>query len=371
MTTASVQELSSIRSKVNIYPEVLTVAPNKRWKGGISSVIMAYEKSIEGFRHFPSTTSENIYLTLLSFPWLVTQYIGTLTFDRKINVVHIHGASQGSFYRKYIFFWLAKYIFHKRVVYHMHGGGFHLFYERSSPFIQKRIQHFINQADCLVVLSPSWEAYFAQRFQPRRMRIIPNIVAEHKALDVPTPVSDKVHFLFLGKIGKNKGIYDLIEVLQERREELLGKCLFTIGGNGEVEKLQALIEQYDLHSLVSYVGFVTGEDKERLLAQSQVYILPSYNEGLPISILEAMSYRMPIIATAVGGIPEIVRPRENGLLIEPGNQQELANAIRFFLSSPEKIEAYGNRSYEIVSQRHFPAPVISALNSMYEEILSS
>ena len=371
MTTASAKNSSDIHAEVDMHPEVLTVAPNKRWKGGISSVIMAYEKSIRGFRHFPSTTSENIYLTFISFPWLVIRYVFTLAFDQKINIVHIHGASQGSFYRKYIFFWLAKYIFQKRVVYHMHGGGFHLFYKRSSSFIQKRIQHFINQADCLVVLSPSWEAYFAQHFQPQRIRIIPNIVAENKTIGIPTPISDTIHFLFLGKIGKNKGIYDLIEVLHEHREELLGKCLLTIGGNGEVEKLQALIEQYDLHSLISYVGFVTGEAKEKLLAQSHVYILPSYNEGLPISILEAMSYQMPIIATAVGGIPEVVQHHENGLLIEPGNKQELASAVRFFLSNPEKIETYGSQSYEIVSQRHFPTPVMSALNSMYAEILSS
>ena len=352
-------------------PVVLTIAPDKRWKGGISSVIMAYENNIRGFRHFPSTTSENIYLTMLSFPEIIIRYLLTLTFNKKIDIVHIHGSSKGSFYRKYLFFGLAKYIFKKKVVYHIHGSMYHVFYQEASPFLQKRIQHFVNQADCLIVLSTWWKDYFMSHFRPQRIRIIPNIVHEVAASYAKEPTSDKIIFLFLGRIGHRKGVYDLIEALRQHREALEGKCLFKIGGDGEVKKLQLLVDQYHLHSLVEYVGFITGKEKEKLLTQSQVYILPSYNEGLPISILEAMAYRMPIIATSVGGIPEVVRHHKNGLLIEAGDQQEIADAIRFFLTNPDKITAYGNQSYDIVSQRHFPAPVIKALDEVYLEALSA
>ena len=349
--------------------QVLYVAPNICWKGGISSVVMEYKKAIRTFQYQPSTTSEDIRITFISFPWLVLTFCLTLLTKRHIKIIHIHGASQGSFYRKYIFFLLAKYVFRKKVVYHIHGAMYHLFYENASSFIQKRVRHFINTTDCLIVLSGWWKAYFEENFQPRMIRIIPNIVSATRKEDITYKQADSIKFLFLGRIGERKGVYDLLEVLHQHQRELASNYVLKLGGDGETKKLQRLIEQYRLEDTVKFLGFVTGSEKEQLLREADVYILPSYNEGLPISILEAMSFGLPILSTRVGGIPEVVLPHKNGLLMEAGDQPAMYEAIKFFIDHPNKIREYGTLSYEIVAQRYFPKPVMKALTEVYTHLL--
>lgn len=106
------------------------------------------------------------------------------------------------------------------------------------------------------------------------------------------------------------------------------------------------------------------------LQKSNVYTLPSYNEGLPISILEAMSYGQAIISTNVGGIPEIVIPMKNGILIEPGNLKEIESAIDFFIEHPQKIEVYGHESKQMVD-KHLPDNVMNELTEIYTSLLSN
>ena len=349
---------------------VLYVAPNINWKGGISSVVMEYKKSISPFQFQPSTTSEEIWITLLSFPWLLVQFCFKLLIThRHVQIVHIHGASKGSFYRKYVFFLLAKYIFRKKVIYHIHGAMYHLFYANASRFVQRRIRHFIDTADCLIVLSEWWKHYFAENFNPGIIQIIPNIVSANVTPRVKQD-TEVTRFLFLGRIGERKGVYDLLEVLQLHRDALQGKYVLELGGDGETEKLKRLITQYQLSDSVKFLGFITGDQKEQQLRKADVYLLPSYHEGLPISILEAMSYGLPIISTNVGGIPEVVIPHENGLLVKPGDHTAIFGAMRFFIDHPKKTRKFGLRSYELVAQRYFPAPVMRSLAELYQVILS-
>ena len=354
----------------NLGQQVLYVAPNIRWKGGISSVVMEYKKAIGTFEYQPSTTSEDIRITFVSFPFLLFQFcLKLLTNRKRIEIVHIHGASQGSFYRKYIFFLIAKYVFRKKVIYHIHGAMYHLFYADASPLVQKRVRHFINTTDCLIVLSDWWKDYFEKTFQPRMIRIIPNIVQATDREAIVDTHSEKIKFLFLGRIGERKGVYDLLSVLHHHKADLDGKYLLELGGDGETKKLEDLITQHGLEDSVKFLGFVTGDRKEKLLRAADVYILPSYNEGLPISILEAMSFGLPIISTEVGGIPEVVKPNINGLLIQAGDQSAIYEAIKFFIDHPEKIKEFGTHSYEIVSMGYFPEPVMRALVNTYQDLL--
>ncbi len=349
--------------------QVLFVAPNIRWKGGISSVIAEYQRAIATFQYQPSTTSENIVITFLSFPFLLIRFCLKLIRQPQIKIIHIHGASRGSFYRKYLLFLLARYGFKKKVIYHIHGAKYHLFYQGSSPWVQKRIQHFINTADCLIVLSDWWEAFFLENFSPRMIRVVPNIVRATKREDITYRTPRRIRLLFMGRIGERKGVYDLIETLHRHRDTLGSQYVLTLGGDGETKKLLALVEQYQLQQQVKFLGFVTGTEKERQLREADVYILPSYNEGLPISILEAMSFGMPIISTNVGGIPEVVLPHQNGILVEAGNQQAIYEAIKFFIDQPNKVEAYGRHSYDLVAQHYFPAPVMQTLADVYHDLL--
>ena len=122
--------------------------------------------------------------------------------------------------------------------------------------------------------------------------------------------------------------------------------------------------------LVVYLPYVSFEklgNKQILLNIADAYILPSYNAGLPISVLEAMSYSLPIISTRVGGIPEIVKDGINGLLINPGDKKAIYDSIVSLMNNKELRENMGKQSKDIVKE-HLPIYVESQLKQLYNSL---
>ena len=129
----------------------------------------------------------------------------------------------------------------------------------------------------------------------------------------------------------------------------------------------AAIRKNNLGDIVKFEGWVSGDKKINMLNWADIFILPSHNEGLPISILEAMSYGMPIISTPVGGIPEVVKG--NGVLVTPGNEIEIALSMRHYLDNPVLIEQEGRVSLNIV-ETYLPQYVMERLKHLYESLLN-
>jgi glycosyltransferase involved in cell wall biosynthesis len=168
-------------------------------------------------------------------------------------------------------------------------------------------------------------------------------------------------------MNHDKGTYDMLKAISDNAAKLRGKFKLNIGGNGETEKVLTFIEQNGISDIVEFYGWVSGDEKVKLLNESDVYILPSYYEGLPISILEAMSYRMPIISTPVGGIPEIV-DESNGVLVEPGNTKQISEAINTFLNNKDRLQTMGENSYK-KAQPYLPDNVCKQLNELYKSLI--
>lgn len=345
---------------------VLTIGPDDNLKGGIASVLKSYRENQKDFELLPTISKETKTGKAFTFGVGILKLIGALATNRDIEIIHIHGASRGSFYRKYLVFLLVKYIFRRKVIYHIHGAEYHLFYGESNRPMRTLIRHMIAASDAVIVLSQQWKEFFEKNFTPQKIFVLNNIVEYPKPARV-LEKSDKLSFLFLGRIGERKGIFDLLNTIKTHKEELKGKILLRIGGDGEIERLQNFIKYNALEDLIQYDGWIGGQKKIEILNESDVYILPSYNEGLPISILEAMSYKMPVITTSVGGIPEVVKDHKNGLLVEPGDQEGIYNAIKFFMNNKDTLTAFGEKSYEIVSD-YFPGRVLSHLDQIYREV---
>lgn len=108
--------------------------------------------------------------------------------------------------------------------------------------------------------------------------------------------------MFMGEISMRKGGFDLLQAISDNKEYFKDKLLLRMGGNEVDGDIKTFIRNHQLEDFVSYEGWISGEKKTECLNWEDVYILPSYNEGLPIAILEAMSYKHPVISTPVGGI---------------------------------------------------------------------
>lgn len=353
----------------NVFNHVLTISVNPDGRGGIASVVKVYKNNIYPFKYIASTNAEDSLCNIIIFMVAIFQVILKITFDKSIKIVHIHGASYRSFYRKYLFFFIVKKIFRKKVIYHIHGGKFDLFYDKANKKLRKKIRYFLEGVDLVICLSKEWEEYFLSEFNIQQIEVLNNIIQKPDLSQKRSKKrNSKIKALFLGTIGKQKGTWDILDVIAKYTDELLPCFELLIGGNGDVKKLNDYIRKYDLAKIVKYVGWIQKKDKHEALLASDIYLLPSYHEGLPISILEAMSYRLPIITTNVGGIPQLVKDFENGFLIQPGNQKELIDTIRYFISNRDKLISFGKKSEELVSD-FLPKKVIDKLKNIYQDIL--
>ena len=181
--------------------------------------------------------------------------------------------------------------------------------------------------------------------------------------------NNKFKLLFLGYISRDKGIFDLVECIKEYHLEYHDKLMLYIGGSQyEESQLIELIKENNLQDVITFCGWVSGNKKVDLLNNADAFILPSYKEALPISIIEAMTYSLPIISTEVGGIPELVEHDVNGFLFVPGDQNAMKNYIDILMYDYNKRKQMSDNSYSR-SLNYLPENAQLKLNQLYKSLL--
>lgn len=336
--------------------------------GGISAVVQYWSAYIENLQYYPTfkegSKLQKLLIMFSSYFCLLIR----LLFDCRIKIVHIHTAAGADFKRSAMIVNLAKF-FNKKVIIHSHASQFKVFYAESSDKQKKWIVEILNKADVLIALSESWREWFITLgIIPDKITILHNITAYPQITRKKENFTNRpIRFLFMGEIGQRKGIFDILRGLTNHRDEIKDKIELRIGGNKMESELRKTIDDGGLADFVKFEGWVSGEKKIELLNWADVYILPSFNEGLPISILEAMSYRMPIISSPVGGIPEVV-DKSNGLLVTPGNDEEIFAAMKFYSENEKDIILQGNESYR-KAEAYLPDYVLNHLKNIYNQLL--
>jgi len=121
-----------------------------------------------------------------------------------------------------------------------------------------------------------------------------------------------------------------------------------MAGDGELEEARNLVESLDVSDQITFPGWIDTEERDQLLDQGSVFVLPSYNEGLPLSMLEAMAWGLPVIVTPVGGISEIVHDGENGLVVEPSNIEQLSSAMKSLIVNDDLRTSLGDQGRKSV-----------------------
>lgn len=199
----------------------------------------------------------------------------------------------------------------------------------------------LNQVDLIIALSPEWERDIRTLTTNPRVVVLrnPTLMKPLAMEDVKSRVRGQL--LFLGRLEQKKGIYDLLEaiaLLRFRHPEIRLLC----GGDGEIEQVRKCTHDLGIEEHVLLLGWIRGGEKDALLASSAAYILPSYKEGLPMGLLEAMASGLPVVSTAVGGIPDAVDDGREGFLVSPGDVRALAEAIGRILEDDELRERLGS-----------------------------
>lgn len=281
---------------------------------------------------------------------------------QEADIVHIHVSERGSAFRQSITT-LITWLFHKPVILHTHSPDFHLFYTKLPQFIKAGLSWSFGKSTRFIVLSDSWKNFYMQNLglKAEQVVVLPNPVKI--PVQVPQRINpEKVRFLFLGRFGERKGVFDLIEAFAAIPDAQKARSELTVAGDGDVGRARTLANNLNLTNSITILDWVNEEQRDALLAKADVFVLPSYNEGLPMALLEAMSWELPVITTPVGGIPELVIPYKNGLLIEAGNIPDLSAAIQTLIIDEELRLKLGKNARVTV----MPFNVKTYLNSLMD-----
>ncbi|MDT8312013.1 MAG: glycosyltransferase family 4 protein, partial [Methylophaga sp.] len=175
--------------------------------------------------------------------------------------------------------------------------------------------------------------------------------------DLPNPVDGQI--VCVGRLCEQKGQQLLIEAIAQLRDQGLSVKLILAGDGPMRADLEAAIKQYDLQSLVSITGWIDNPRVQILLRQSQAMVLPSFAEGLPVVIMEAMAAGCPVISTYIAGIPELIKHGDNGFLVPAGNVMALTEAIQYCLAMPkaERLPLIASAREAVTAQHNIEAEV--------------
>lgn len=338
-------------------------------KGGMRSVVDGYRESgifdrweVERIEpHAEGSLSQRLRMALTAYRRCVQ-----LVARRQVGLMHVHAAMRGSFWRKSVFVWIAR-LAAIPVILHLHGSETVKFMDGQRRPVRRLIRANLEAASRVVVLSPRWRSYIATVAPRARIEVLANYVRV-PPYRAPRAPDGTFRLLFLGAVGTRKGIYPLIEAVAEAARITGLKFELVVGGDGEIEQAREHARRFGAEALVRFEGWVGGETKLRLLREADAYVLPSFNEGLPMSLLEAMAESLPVVSTTVGGIPDLIDSGVDGWLVEPGDAAALARVLATLASDAALRAEVAARGWQRVSSEFSEVAVVPRLEAMYQEL---
>lgn len=339
---------------------VLVVAPSRKTRGGITSVLKLYEQHEFWYSCGCYWLETHIDKSFVHKLWyFIKAWINFHLIVFEFGIIHIHFSEPPSAFRKFLFMfpsWLLK----KKIILHFHSfspdttlyGKYHFLYK-----------WMFNHADAIVVLSHFWKEHVARIMKhPDRLMIIHN-----PARSIYTATQKENVILFAGTLSDRKGYKDLIKAfVYINRWHKDWKLI--LAGNGEISTATALISSLGLKEVVCLKGWVEGREKDALFKAASIFCLPSYAEGFPMSVIDAMSYGLPVVTTPVGGVMDIFTENEDLLIVKPGSIKELAMKLDMLILSPAIGKKMIRSSREKI-KTHFDLDLVaSKLKGLYGQL---
>lgn len=260
------------------------------------------------------------------------------------KLVYVHLGSNASLYREAFFIFLAK-ILRKKIIGHFHAGDVENYYPFQSKIGQKLIRSGLNLCDGLIAVSNESARQLREITPNAKISIIPNAI-DVTDFDFKTEKKSEnfVRLLFVGAIGKLKGERDLIKALAMLRDKNLNLKVSFLGYGAE--SLKSYCDELKITDFIEFLGAVSLEERLGFFEKADVFVLPTYAEAMPMSVIEAMAAGLPVISTNVGGIPELIEDGENGFLFECGDVSALAEKILLLAEDKNLRQKVGKKARE-------------------------
>ena len=349
-----------------VHAKILMVGPDLSLHGGIVSVVQGYldgglPEACDGFEYLGTGVGSTKLGKSIAFARALARYERVMP---SYDIVHLHISARGSYKRKSIMARMARKA-GKYVILHDHDGEFEKAFEEGGDAYRRDVRKTFGIADRVVVLSEEWRDYFAENVCDSE-----KIVVVHNGVKVPAePCSpwSQQDILFLGRLDARKSP----DVLLRASREILSRFPDTkivFGGDGDVEKNKTLAAELGIADRCEFHGWVSGAEREGLFARAAVYCLPSKNEGLPMSVLEAMARGIPTVATPVGGVPQVIEDGVSGFLVDVDDVDALSDRLNILLDKPGLRENVGAASRNTVTRLFNVGGSIKQLLALYRAL---
>ncbi|HEY2194954.1 MAG TPA: glycosyltransferase family 4 protein [Actinomycetospora sp.] len=294
----------------------------------------------------------------------------TLVLGGRVDVVHLHVAKGLSALRKGVIVAAAR----SRgvpTVLHTHAGAFADWFD-GLPAPLRRLVAWLLRADRVVVLAPGAREVYTSRLglPDDRVVMLANPVEWPATVPERDPHTGTVEALFLGRLIDRKGVFDLVDALAGLQAAHRRRLHVTLAGHGDADAVRRAVAGHGLDATVAVRTWIGPDERDELLRAAQILLLPSWWEGLPMSVLEGMAWGLCPVVTPVGGLATLVRDGNNGVVVPVGDPPALTAALDKLLSDDEVRVRTGARARESV--RTFGADAwAERLVTLYRELLDS
>lgn len=344
---------------------VVMIGPSPAARGGMATVIgtllqQGYTKTgecefiathVDGSLAIKMRTAVQ---ALARFAWLLV--------TGRVALLHAHVASGVSFWRKSLFIGLA-HAFRRPVIFHLHGGEFRAFVDQRLPtWLRGLALALIRRSACGFALTGDVAEWLKRRVGMPRVEVFPNPVAAR-----PVPREASLDVLFLGRIEEKKGVFDLIRGFAWVHEQVSAARL-VLAGEGAVGEAEALAAALKIGDVVIFPGWVGEEARAHWLSRAAVFVLPSHHEQMPMAVLEAMAAGVPVVATRVGAVVDMLEDGRCGTVVEVGDVSGLGTATLKMLTDEKTARVLAERAQDRVRSVYSAEVVLTRLNQRYREL---
>lgn len=361
-------------------PVILIGSLTKENRGAIPTITKAFIEGLQSEYHFiphyadrkygNTRTSNfnppNLYYFIKHF----SQWIYNLIIYRP-DIAHYPITSYWNLEKSLIFLKVAK-LFGCKTIGHLHGGAFDNFWDNLSMFRKSVALRLFESVDWMIVLSEYWKDYIIGEVGLHRVTVLNNPIDKDFELKTIKAVRKKGEnqILFVGSLGKRKGVYDILRVATELKDQYEFE-ISLIGPEDRVDDIQKIgdyIREHQIEQYVSVLGSLFDDYKIAAFVNSDIFLFPSYNENFPLVIIEAACAGLPIVTTPVGASPEFFENEKSVIFVEPGNIEQIKNAVVDLLNNPEKRKRLGEGARQVFEEKLSRDNIMNQLDKVYRNI---
>ena len=263
----------------------------------------------------------------------------------------------------------------KKILFHFHAGGINKIFERITAFESSLIKKVFKKPDAAIVLSEFLKKEI-EWCSPKNIYTIANGISDAYLpyKDIKKPLSIITNILFVGNLKKEKGIFVLLDaavLLKQKTKNFSIKFMGDFHNDSEKNIFFDFVKQKNLTENIELLGIMSADNKWQEFNKASIFCLPTIaTEAMPVSIIEAMMFSLPVISTNWRSIPDMVVHKENGLLCEPNNAVQLAESLHELMSDAEKCIEYGKNGRQSFLEKYTVETHLKNMENAFKDILN-